>query len=550
MESSSSQPANHSPLWANNGRSQSAAPADPLAFFDLIMSSAKAMSDKGNTNPLISNISPSNSDASGAENRTETSGDDSWQEDSPGQASAYVPSENSQGSRPSEASHDDAPEEDVAAVAELSQEASTDGEQTEQPDEAAEATAAAAGTAEQLLAAPDTLDAVGEEASDVVVEDAVANPQKPASKADAEVIQPIDTDAPLDTSAVNTEGESESEDAKASLELNVQEEPVAESQDVEPGEEKDLPLEEVALDQASEVTQEHSEEVEQAREKTTEEVELEAESEETASSEEIETTNESTSDREGRSRDRQSSKVEAKPQTQTSTENVRSNSTTTTQASTAAAEVAAAASSAAAAPANAGTNGAPTSGSNNVPGMNNLASLLQRGLQRGTLQKSTESKSTPQLDPKQQVRLINRVARAVESTPPGQSIKIRLNPSELGQLKVEITIEKGNMIAKIEAENPGTRQVLMQHLPQLRERLAESNINIQQFDVDLMGQESPQDGGATNLADQQQQSGDNAARRSPQVAGPASVEEEAESPSEPKVNLEAERDSRNLNVTI
>jgi flagellar hook-length control protein FliK len=66
------------------------------------------------------------------------------------------------------------------------------------------------------------------------------------------------------------------------------------------------------------------------------------------------------------------------------------------------------------------------------------------------------------------------------------SVRLKLSPPELGVLKLEIGVSKGVMKARVEAETPAAKSLLLDNLPELRERLAQQNINIQQFDVDLM----------------------------------------------------------------
>jgi flagellar hook-length control protein FliK len=46
-------------------------------------------------------------------------------------------------------------------------------------------------------------------------------------------------------------------------------------------------------------------------------------------------------------------------------------------------------------------------------------------------------------------------------------------------------MQNGVMTAAVETETPAARQVLLDHLPALRERLAEQNIRIERFDVDV-----------------------------------------------------------------
>jgi flagellar hook-length control protein FliK len=66
------------------------------------------------------------------------------------------------------------------------------------------------------------------------------------------------------------------------------------------------------------------------------------------------------------------------------------------------------------------------------------------------------------------------------------SVRLKLSPPELGVLKLEIGVHKGVMRARVEAETPAAQSLLLDNLPDLRDRLAQQNIHIQQFDVDLM----------------------------------------------------------------
>ena len=69
---------------------------------------------------------------------------------------------------------------------------------------------------------------------------------------------------------------------------------------------------------------------------------------------------------------------------------------------------------------------------------------------------------------------------------------MRLSPPELGSLRLELRVAEGVMTARLEAETEVARTALVEHLPVLRERLAEQGIRVERFDVDLMpqGQES------------------------------------------------------------
>jgi flagellar hook-length control protein FliK len=89
----------------------------------------------------------------------------------------------------------------------------------------------------------------------------------------------------------------------------------------------------------------------------------------------------------------------------------------------------------------------------------------------------------PNVDP---ARFVGRVARAFHTAQErGGTLQIRLSPPELGAMRLELTVKDGVMTAALETETAAARRVLLEHLPALRERLAEQNIRVERFDVDV-----------------------------------------------------------------
>ncbi|MEW4454320.1 flagellar hook-length control protein FliK [Bremerella sp. JC817] len=545
METSSSSSINSTSNWAGNSRNQQASAADPMAFFDLIMKTSQSLSGKGKN--IFDPAAPASGKTSVAdEPYTAVTDDPSLHDDHYEEAASAVPVEAARNdvSDSSQRADDSIDAEDVAAVAELSEKGSNE-EDTDNPDQAALETAAAS-QQEQTLATPEIVATTEGDESEVAAEQggAVEVNQQKTSQANA---GNIDTDQPLDTSPIE-ESATDADQENLGTDANA----VAQKSDGKDQAEAAQQAEQITTEvAATDESQADHETVASADETNGEE--LTAEQTEDASAPEIETTSgeeasghDSSRDNESRSVQRRTDKPDAKVDAAKAPAEVSAETTSNIAASSEASEAVAAAAAASAAARTTTTPGGSTSNTNG--GVNNIASLLQRGMQRGTLQKTTEGKPSTQLDSRQQIRLINRVARAVESTPPGQSIKIRLNPSELGQLKVEIKVEDGNMIAKIEAENTSTRQVLLDNLPQLRERLAESNINVQQFEVELMGQQTSHDGAASDMAGQSSEQGN---QRTPTGSSLGKSDGEEATPTMTEtVNKEAERDSRNLNITI
>jgi flagellar hook-length control protein FliK len=84
------------------------------------------------------------------------------------------------------------------------------------------------------------------------------------------------------------------------------------------------------------------------------------------------------------------------------------------------------------------------------------------------------------------VRFIQRVAKAFHRLgDEGGEVRLRLSPPELGSLRVELTVREGMLTAHLETETTTARSLLLDNLPALRDRLAEQNIKVEKFHVDV-----------------------------------------------------------------
>ncbi len=103
-----------------------------------------------------------------------------------------------------------------------------------------------------------------------------------------------------------------------------------------------------------------------------------------------------------------------------------------------------------------------------------------------TLQPSSGPEEGERTLPIDRTRFGQRVGGAIRLAQQrdGQ-VQLRLSPPELGSLKIEISVKQGALTATLETETVSARNALLDNLPALRERLAEQNIRIEQFDVDL-----------------------------------------------------------------
>lgn len=154
-------------------------------------------------------------------------------------------------------------------------------------------------------------------------------------------------------------------------------------------------------------------------------------------------------------------------------------------------------------------------------------------LREGSATRSTDSpRESGELNHGEQARLVQRVSRAIESAQlRGGPLRLRLSPPELGSLRLEITVEKGVLSAKIEAESQMARAVLLDNLPQLRDRLSEQGVQIENFDVDV----------SDHLADHTQQHTDDAhnheEHRSNRAFTDKQQQEEKGAPTESPISL-------------
>lgn len=88
-------------------------------------------------------------------------------------------------------------------------------------------------------------------------------------------------------------------------------------------------------------------------------------------------------------------------------------------------------------------------------------------------------------------RFLSRVARAFNAAQErGGEVRLRLSPPELGSLRLQVSVQDGVMVARMETETEAARASLVSNLPALRERLAEQGIRVERFDIDLMQQSS------------------------------------------------------------
>jgi flagellar hook-length control protein FliK len=140
----------------------------------------------------------------------------------------------------------------------------------------------------------------------------------------------------------------------------------------------------------------------------------------------------------------------------------------------------------------------------------------------------SQSDSTDESDDGSRIdisRFVSRVAKAFQTAQDRDgTLQLRLSPPDLGSMKLELTVKDGVMSASMQTETASARKLLLDHLPTLRDRLAEQNIRVDRFDVDVRrdGTGGQSDTRGWQQQQSNQQSGQPAPRRPTQTLQPQS----------------------------
>jgi len=96
----------------------------------------------------------------------------------------------------------------------------------------------------------------------------------------------------------------------------------------------------------------------------------------------------------------------------------------------------------------------------------------------------TELKPQPTVGDR--IDLARRILDAVQiSAQKSRPLRVRLHPPELGVLQVEITREQGSISARLEVETLAARQILAEHLAELKASLHRNGVTVERLDIQL-----------------------------------------------------------------
>jgi flagellar hook-length control protein FliK len=103
---------------------------------------------------------------------------------------------------------------------------------------------------------------------------------------------------------------------------------------------------------------------------------------------------------------------------------------------------------------------------------------------------SSEARASRSLPPAVTSRAFERVEQTLKEvarSKDGKSISLLLNPSELGQVKVDVTLREGTILARLAAENPQVAQLLRERAQDLQVMLRKLGLDVDNISVAVQG---------------------------------------------------------------
>lgn len=101
--------------------------------------------------------------------------------------------------------------------------------------------------------------------------------------------------------------------------------------------------------------------------------------------------------------------------------------------------------------------------------------------------KAKEARPLPQSFQQKTIAKIEEVLKEVSGSKDGKTLSVRLDPPELGSVKIDISFRDGNLQARLVAENPQVMQLLKERGLELQQMLRRLGLNVDQIHVAVGG---------------------------------------------------------------
>ena len=112
-----------------------------------------------------------------------------------------------------------------------------------------------------------------------------------------------------------------------------------------------------------------------------------------------------------------------------------------------------------------------------------------KGLSQQSAKEAAVSQMFPEtslLDRVDQAKLTQRITNVFRSLAGREgTVRMKLHPEELGAVTLKMKTEDGKVTAKLETETETAKDILLENLEQLRVKLAQQNIHLDSFDVEV-----------------------------------------------------------------
>ena len=171
---------------------------------------------------------------------------------------------------------------------------------------------------------------------------------------------------------------------------------------------------------------------------------------------------------------------------------------------------------------------------------NEEVDFAQNHIQRFRVDKGTTDKISQEvvvgndIDFDENIQKVNdSIIELMDITANGEnsSMKVKLNPEELGFVDVTLKMEEGKLVARILVENEQVRELFNNHMNQLNDKLVKQDISISKVEIDLnLNSNNSQSNSSSNQNNKKNPFGSNQATISTNsISGPITSEDQTSS---------------------
>lgn len=174
----------------------------------------------------------------------------------------------------------------------------------------------------------------------------------------------------------------------------------------------------------------------------------------------------------------------------------------------------------------------PAASTGNLPGVTGVGGARASGIGAGTIQSGATLRLRFQspaagLNAADEEKLASQIGRGLSAAlkQKGGSVTLRLTPHALGALRVQIMIDGKEVVARLEATSPATREMLSQNLDVLKQALESRGLKAEQIQIAPLeprvagAEPEPNDQGSRDGTDSRREGGGDLAQQNSHQSG-------------------------------